>query len=804
MSIFTKRRFHSKLSLLLLFIFIIIYPAYSQPGSVEEPVIFTGELDVDFQRPDSALVCTSPYLLFPEFIAIPEGSFTMGADIDPMYIVAGADKGWRSIFIQDEYPQRNIIISEAFEMSKYEITNAQFEQFDPSHMVWRGKFMDISTGDNEAVVYVSWNEALAYTQWLSESDPDYNYRLPTEAEWEYVARGGTKTAFSDGKKGDIYSLNPFDQDQMDQMNYQWPYPFTWSNGCRGWVSWKTENCVGVNDVYPDNKNIRNVDLSIGHFGPNDFGVYDMHGGVEEWTMDWYDLYNPEELKNPAGPITGDFKVVRGGSHNNHIQHTRSANRMSSARDDKHYLLGFRVVRTPKEQIQKTPVIQAQVRPWAEEVKTKSYRWKKDSPKPIFTMTSLYELVPMLEDGSHYGSKEQLIQFGFDPEKNLPTLSGPLYTHNHSPTMVYCDNGDILLSWFTGESETGPELTLIASRGKRQKDGSLQWTAPADFLKAADRNMHSSNLLNNSVRIDMGLDKEPLLHQMASIGVAGRWDKLALGYRTSKDNGVTWTPVHMVLELEHGLNNGASMQGNMFQTSKGELVFVTDDASDGISTTGSLVVSEDGGKTWQGRGHSSTTEEAKRIAGLHAAVIEIADRNGDGEADLLAIARDAGKYYSGKAPQSISYDRGNSWSRSPSVFPSIGGQQRFTLQRLRYSAEYPEHPGITPILFTGIADDGLLAKDSEGKLDTIYGLYAALSFDEGKTWPEEYRRVISDVRGSDEKIITTAPWQKKNTLTRVKGQEISYTTCTQSPDGLIYISDGKIVYVINQAWILQQN
>ena len=747
-------------------------------------------------------VCKNPFET--EFVSIPGGDFTMGADIDPEYIVAGKDKGWRSIFIQDEYPQREITISKSFEISKFEVTNAQFELFDPSHQVWRGRFMNISEEDNEAVVYVSWEEAVAYLKWLSENDPEYDYRLPTEAEWEYVARAGTRTAFSNGEEGDIYSLNPFNEDQMDRMNYQWPYPFTWSNGCRGWVTWTTENCTGVDDVYLDNRNIRDADLSIGHSVPNDFGVCDMHGGVEEWVMDWYDLYNPEERVDPVGPKTGDFKVIRGGSHNNHVQHTRSANRMSSARDDKHYMLGFRIVRIPEKDKLPTAVTEPMIRPWAEDVGEKAYRWKKDVDKPVFSITSLYELVPMNEDGSHYGSREQLLQFGFDPDNNKPLLTGPLYTHNHSPTLVWCDNGDILLSWFTGESEVGPELTLVASRGKRQKDGSLKWTATSDFLKAADRNMHSSNMLNNSVRIDMGLDKKQVIHQMASIGVAGRWDKLALGYRYSSDNGASWSPVTMVLELDHGMNNGASMQGNMFQTSKGELVFVTDDESDGTSTTGSLVVSTDGGKTWVRRAHSSNTEGSKRIAGLHAAVIEVADRNGDGETDLLAIARDKGTYYSGSAPQSISLDGGKTWTRSPSVFPSIGGQQRFTLLRLRYSIEDSEHPGVVPILFTGIADDGFPGRDAEGKLDTIVGLYSALSFDEGKTWPEKYRRVISNVKDSDEKIISTAPWQKDNTLTRVKGQEISYTSCTQSPDGLIYISDGKIVYTINMAWLMEGN
>lgn len=737
-----------------------------------------------------------------EFVEIPSGTFTMGADLPPKYIVAGPEEKWRSIFIQDEYPVREVTLTSDFQISKYEITNAQYEQFDPEHKKWRGNFVDLSTEDNEAVVYVSWEEAVEFTKWLSENDKDYTYRLPTEAEWEYVARAGTRTPFNDGNEGDIYDLNPMDKDQMEKNNYQWPYPFTWTNGCRSWVPWVPENCVGVEDVYPNKFNIKDADLVVGQSLPNEFGVYDMQGNVEEWVLDWYGFYNPEETVDPVGPSSGDFKVARGGSHNNHIQHMRSANRMASAVNDRHYLLGFRVVRIPKNNDLKEPNWEIPQRSWAQNVSSEKYEWNYDNDIPVFSIHTLYNLVPMEDDGSHYGSLEQTRQFGFDPLEKKPLLTGPLYTHNHSPTIVWCENGDLLVSWFSGESEIGPELTLLASRGIRQPDGSLEWTEVSEFLKAADRNMHSSNLLNNSVRLEKGEDENFTLHQMASIGVAGRWDKLALGYRYSLDNGVTWSPVEMVLELDHALNDGASMQGNMFQMSNGNLVFVTDDDGDSIFNTGSLVISEDGGKTWERRGHSSTIPGEKRIAGLHAAVVEIKDQNGDNEPDLLAIARDKGEYFDGKAPQSISYDGGNTWERSPSVFPSISSGKRFELLRLKYSGKVEEYPASSPLLFIGFADGEFEAKNGEGEISPIEGLFAALSFDEGKTWKPGHRRVISDLKGEETLEVQEAAWQRTSTLDKNTGQDAGYMIVTQTPDGLIYLTDGNLIYTFNLEWLMK--
>jgi len=109
-----------------------------------------------------------------KFVRILPGSFMMGQD-------KGGD--W------DERPVHKVNITQSFAVSATEVTNAQYEQFDPDHRVLRGK-LGYSKGDDEAVVFVSWHEAVEFCKWLSKKE-DKPYRLPTEAEWEYACRAGT-------------------------------------------------------------------------------------------------------------------------------------------------------------------------------------------------------------------------------------------------------------------------------------------------------------------------------------------------------------------------------------------------------------------------------------------------------------------------------------------------------------------------------------------------------------------------------------------------------------------------------------
>ena len=204
-----------------------------------------------------------------ETVEIPAGTFYMGS------IGEGEDF--------DEAPVHRVTISQAFRMGKTEVTNAQFELFCPEHRALRGKD-DISTGDDEAVVNVTYQDAVDFCNWLSKKEGK-TYRLPTEAEWEYACRAGTYTDYYTGD----YLPEPMCRNQVIARNY------------------------------------KPVSLKVGQTTPNAFGLYDMHGNVEEWCLDWYAPYTADNQTDPKGPDTGMYRVTRGGSHHTPVQYLRSAN-----------------------------------------------------------------------------------------------------------------------------------------------------------------------------------------------------------------------------------------------------------------------------------------------------------------------------------------------------------------------------------------------------------------------------------------------------------------------------------------------
>ena len=168
----------------------------------------------------------------------------------------------------DEHPTHPVTISRSFFMGVFEVTNEQFEQFDPKHKKLRGK-LKFSNNNDEAVVFVNWNEAAAFCRWLSKKE-GLPYRLPTEAQWEYACRGGNHADYSFG-------------DNAEQLgDYAWYY---------------------------DNSD--NKKHPVGQKKPNSWRLCDMHGNVFEWCRDWYQSELPGD-SDPEVKKEALSRVLRGG------------------------------------------------------------------------------------------------------------------------------------------------------------------------------------------------------------------------------------------------------------------------------------------------------------------------------------------------------------------------------------------------------------------------------------------------------------------------------------------------------------
>ncbi len=330
---------------------------------------------------------------------IDPGSFMMGGGTTPLPTEVAGDE-WRLHGDFDEHPAHKVTISNPFYMGVCEVTNAQYEKFDPEHRELRGKW-GFSKEDGEAVVFVSWHDAMSFCKWLSERE-GLLYRLPTEAEWEYACKAGTNTPFHTG----------------DEL----PEPFLKNAGEKR----QTDKVVP---------------LTVGQVPPNAWGLCDMHGNVEEWCYDWYGPYEADEQLDPVGRSDGDYRVVRGGSHSTEIYFLRSANRMGTIPEDKSWLIGFRVVLAEIPETKPLPP-PSSLQLWQSDVKQEVPTDLTEGPdpsKPYFRGPLKYVHIP-------------------------PNSYGPLFSqHNHDPALAPCPNGDLLAIWYTCVSEPGRELALAASR-----------------------------------------------------------------------------------------------------------------------------------------------------------------------------------------------------------------------------------------------------------------------------------------------------------------------------------------------------
>ena len=226
-----------------------------------------------------------------EFAWIDSGTFTMGATPDLEALLR--DSGlWLDHLHEDTKPSHEVHISEGFYLGRFEVTQAQWIEIMgemPS-----GGTQQATADSSHPVVNVMWSDAVSLAETLSNMDGGAQYRLPTEAEWEYACRAGSQSIWFFGN--DMSSLGNYAIYFANHFQYGGRYG------------------------------------AVGQKAPNAYGLYDMHGNVAEWVSDYYGPYAGASQTDPQGPTSGEMRVSRGGGWNNDPNLVFSAKRSSDPPD----------------------------------------------------------------------------------------------------------------------------------------------------------------------------------------------------------------------------------------------------------------------------------------------------------------------------------------------------------------------------------------------------------------------------------------------------------------------------------------
>lgn len=286
-----------------------------------------------------------------KFVTIPRGTFWMGADAGEIAPYLHERSVYQPDWNEGEQPKHSVHITKPFFMGQQEVTVGQFRAFveETSYRTnaeqdgiggvgWSiesigtelrsPKFNWKNPGfiqtDQHPVVNVTWNDATAFCEWLSRKE-GVTYRLPTEAEWEYACRAGTTTPFSVGSNGEDLAKVGNVCDESLRIKFG--------------VERDKTAAIAANDGFV-------FTAPVGQFEPNAFHLFDMHGNVQEWCLDWHTVqyYQHSPPQDPLGPIRGEFRVFRGSSWLSTPIFCRSANRSRYPPNYCSNKIGFRVVR----------------------------------------------------------------------------------------------------------------------------------------------------------------------------------------------------------------------------------------------------------------------------------------------------------------------------------------------------------------------------------------------------------------------------------------------------------------------------
>ena len=583
-----------------------------------------------------------------KLVRIDAGEFIMGeGHAPPKTRVDWMKRDW------DEAPAHKVKITQPFFISVYEVTAAEYKQFNPKHPK-----VDQPVPGQFPITFVTWDEAVEFCAWLSKKEGK-PYRLPTEAEWEYCCRAGTKTAFPTG-----------DTISDEQANI---------------------NAAKM--------------VTVGHFKPNPWGLHDMHGNVAEWCHDWYGPYEAGEQTDPVGRADGEARVVRGWSFlttvaPNKSKYVRSANRSGQLPGDANRATGFRVVLGEMPKSKPLPAI---VELYQKEVKqTPAPKEGPDPAKPFFIDYKKEGKGPVMAKDSW----------------------GPIFNqHNHFGAVCVCPNGDVLAVWYSTVQEPGRECSQAVSR---LRAGSEKWDPVCSFFTIPDMNCHAPVLFTDGQRI----------YHFFTQSLKG-WDDASNGMRFSEDNGVTWSKPRIILDRTD--KDALSQPCSCIKTKAGVLVLACDGDNHKDER---FLVSKDDGKTWK----VTQGDMRKSAAGKYVIHPAIFERN-DGA--IVTYLRGPNPM-----PNAITKDLGDTFTVEETKFPGISSGMKTAVLKLQSGA----------ILLCSIDR----TKELVGG-----GTFAAISLDDGKTWPH-----IKKIEGAG-----------------------GYMALAQGANGVIYLNGTQLnVVAFNEAWV----
>jgi len=391
------------------------------------------------------------------FVGIEPGTFLMGSE--------NGEGDW------DEKPVHKVTITQPFYISESEVTAEQFRLFRPEYP-GHEDFNPYASG-------LSWHDATAFCRWLSEKE-DTLYRLPTEAEWEYAARAGKRTAFWSGDR---------------------PTPTPASN------LW---------------------------------GLRNIHKGPPEWCLDWHGPYPRQPQLDPVGPEYGWCKVVRGGGLDafrwDEPYYRRCANRAAIAptfapppakmpdgmetrwiyrRDSdmpSRHPVGLRVVMAPMPKTAPLPFEPPALMRCVKQTAAKGGQGP-DSGKPYYRVRRLF---PHGLDMMNVGWK-----IGLEPG---------LYSYHHNSALAELPNGDMLAFYYNRDPRVGEREPSLSIAGIRRRYGAEQWDEPSPWPDFLDANDEAPIIWNDSGML------------WVFWGCPRIKKSYPFQWTTSTDNGATWSPI----------------------------------------------------------------------------------------------------------------------------------------------------------------------------------------------------------------------------------------------------------------------